>query len=614
MRFFQVVAGLIMIAAFGMSGCTPPVDPTADLIDIDLKKTKIDDLKRTMGFVFSERRFDQKEFESSVSTGLNRWATYAATSELESVDWQLDPLVEPVMSQHEGLAMLEQTAGTNFLNTDAYYLQQSAWISEVVDRVTKSVSLKPFELFRLAADDYKASADTEDPLVEIVEKLQGNLDADSSIALANSLKYFDWIVRNIQLMPEADPDEAKVDEFRLNDNEDLAAAGVPTTGNTRYPWQTLVHARGDYVDRAKLFMVGLQHLGIDSVMLATKDSNGELTPWVVGAAIGGEYYLFDTKLALPIPGKKLGSIATLSEVRENKNLIDGLDLTVEESLEDDTRYWVNASQLDDLVGLVYVSPESVSKRMKALENQLIGEDRLALVTVPQTIIGRLPAAEGLKIEIWDAAFKTHQFRQAVREALEDRDNDALADRLNWYYQNEAYIDGFTRYRTARARFFNGKFESPRNAMSYNAIESFEKLIYSDSDIERLSVNKPMQRALGIMTNEEQNLQNFRFKLNSVQAQMRLVRRDTGLFLAQSHFDNGSERAALNWLLTLQQKEDTERWKDGITYLLARATESAKEYDVAVERYRNDKSSPQAHGNLIRARLLNQLIEKLVASD
>ena len=610
MRFCYLITGLMLVSVSGFVGCTPAVDPTGDLININLKNTKVDDLSRTMGFIFSDRRFDQKEFESSISTGLNRWVTFSPTADIESVDWELDPLVEPSLSRYDSLALLEQTDSANFVNSDAYFLQESAWISEIVDRVTRSPSLKPFEIYRLAADDYRADPDNKDPLVEIVKKLQPDLAESGAVQLAHALKYFDWLVRNIQLMPEINPTEADADEQRLNDSDDLAAAGVRGTGYTRYPWQTLVQARGDYLDRAKLFMLGLQRLGIDSVMLAVKSPTGELTPWVVGVAIGKEYYLFDTKLALPLPGEKLGSIATLAEVRKNKSLIEGLDLTVEESLEDDTEYWVSPDQLDDLVGLIYVSPESISRRMKVLEMRLIGTDRLPLVTQPEAIVQRLPKSEGLQFEIWDTAFRTHQFRQAVREGLEETDNDVLAGRLSWYYQDEAYIDGFTRYRTARARFFDGRFESPRNAETFNAIESFERLIYSDADIEELAVDKRMQTALGILTSEEQNAENFRLKLRSVQAQMRLVRRDTGLFLAQSHFDNGSERAALNWLLTLQEKEDAERWRDGIAYLLARATESAKEYDVAVERLRADTKSTQAHGNLIRARFIDQLIEQL----
>ncbi len=533
MRFCYLIIGLMLVSVGGFVGCTPAVDPTGDLIDINLKNTKVDDLNRTMGFIFSDRRFDQKEFESSISTGLNRWVTFSPTADIESVEWELDPLLEPSMSRYDSLALLEQTASANFVNSDAYFLQESAWISEIVDRVIKSPSLKPFEIYRLAADDYRADPDSKDPLAEIVKKLQPDLEESRAVQLAETLKYFDWLVRNIQLMPEIDASETDIDEQRLNDSEELAAAGVRGTGYTRYPWQSLVQARGDYVDRAKLFMLGLQHLGIDSVMLAVKSPTGELIPWVVGVAIGEEYYLFDTKLALPLPGEKLGSIATLAEVRKNNRLIEGLDLTVEESLEDDTGYWVSPDQLDDLVGLVYVSPESISRRMKVLELRLIGTDRLPLVTEPQVIVERLPKAEGLEFEVWDTAFKTHQFRQAVREALEETDNDVLTARLSWYYQDEAYIDGFTRYRTARARFFDGKFESPRNAETFNAIESFERLIYSDADIEGLAADKRMQTALGILTREEQNAADFRIKLRSVQDQMRLVRRDTGLFLCKA---------------------------------------------------------------------------------
>ena len=86
--------------------------------------------------------------------------------------------------------------------------------------------------------------------------------------------------------------------------------------------------------------------------------------------VGEDYYLFDTKLGLPIPGEKLGSIATLDQVRENPELITSLGLTNEESLADNTDYWVKPGQLDNLVSLVYTSPESVSKRMSTLEAAL----------------------------------------------------------------------------------------------------------------------------------------------------------------------------------------------------------------------------------------------------
>ncbi len=599
----------VSVCLAALIGCTPPSDPVLDLIDSDLKKTKVDDLSRTMDFVFSERRFDQNEFRSKISTGLNRWVTYS-TDKVSEVDWTLDPLVKPLMDQYPGLAVVERTDGFSFVNTDAYYLQEVAWISQLVNRVTKSPQIAAFELYRLAANDYKPSSETKDPPAEMIRILHPELDDESVGKLTEAFKYFDWIVRNIQLLPDTELSADEVDELRLNDSEDLAAAGVEGTGYTRYPWQTLLFGRGDYVERAKLFMIGLQQIGIDSVMLSVKDDEGNLKPWVVGVPLGDEYFLFDTKLALPIPGKRIGSIATLSEVRADGDLIDGLDLTVDESLEENTKYWVRSDQLDQLVGLIYVRPEAFSKRMAGLEIRLIGDTRLPLVSKPSEVVKRLPEAKGVEFEIWDTGFRTHQFRQVVREALEKTENNVLVDRLNWYYSDEAYVNDFPRYRTSRARFFKGKFETPRDSLAYDAIESFESLMYTDATVDSLATDKNLQIQLGILKSAGQDAADFQRQLRSMQAQMRLVRRDTGLFLAQCHFDNGNVSAAANWLKLLRDKEDADRWLDGINYLLSRAIEARKEYDLAIEAYGSDSKSVQAHGNLIRARMLKQLVEKL----
>ncbi len=618
MRNLKLLTGLVITAiAFLVTGCTPGTDPTLDLIDTDLKKTKVDDLSRTMGFVFSSRRYAQKEFESKISTGLNRWVNYSPEGVTE-IDWQLDPMIAPMIEQFDDLAVLERTNDFSFINTDAYFLQESAWVDEVIERVTDATQLSPFELYRLAAD-YKPTEEAKDPVVDVVRKLNPKLDESAANSLTHSFKYFDWIVRNIQLLPETEYSAAEIDELRLNDKEGNAAAGVPGTGYRLYPWQTLLYARGDYVDRAKLMMVGLQKIGIDSLMLGVKSEGGEIQPWAVGVAVGDDYYLFDTRLGLPIPGEQLGSFLTLSEARANPKLLESLNLTNEEYLGDDTQYWVKPEQLKDLVGWVYVAPESVAKRMKGLEERLIGEDRLALVTEPTKIVGRLPKAEGLKIEIWDNAFKTHQFRQAVREALEETENNVLMDRLNWYYQDEAYIDGFERYRTSRARFFVGKFESPRDSTGFNAIESFEALMYTDATIDQLATDPNLQISLGILKSAGQDAADFQFQVRSVQAQMRLVRRDTGLFLAQSHFDNGSVSAAANWLKVLKNTDDADRWFDAINYLLGRAYEARKEYDLAIIEYEEGKGengegpvSNQIHGNLIRVRMLKELVARLEA--
>ncbi len=607
--FVLLLVGLSVMAA----GCTRPNDPMLDMLEADLKKTKVDDLSRTMDFVFAEIRFEQREFKEKLESGLNRWVSYSDkkldrfNQGSSGVAWSEDALSKPLFEENKTLAMLARNAEYSFLSTDAYYLQESAWISQIVDRVVASSHLNAFELYRLAADNYKPDEDVEEPVVEVVKKLHPQLSEDASLELTNSLKVFDWIMRNVQLLPETIVSDDELAEVALNDNQgSRAARGVGGLGYQRYPWQSLLYGRADYVERAKLFMVALRHLGIDSVMFQPRGDGAK--PWAVGVAIGDNYYLFDTKMALPIPGKKVGTIATLAELRSDDELLTKLDLTTDESLEDDTAYWVKPEDIKQLDALVYVTPESISKRMLALEKSLIGEERLTLVFTGDQTINSAPQADGVEFKAWDIAFQTHYFRQAVREALEQT-SDFLREKLGWHYSDEAYIDNFIVYRTTRARFFNGKFQSDPDSTSRNAIESCQRLMYDDEDVESLGSDKRLQAILGIRKEADQSAQSFLQEVRSVQNQMRLVRRDAGFFLSQCLFDNSSVNAAKNWLNVLRAEEDAERWNDGVTYLLGRSLESCKEYDESIK-VLSDPKSTQALGNIVRTRLLKELISNL----
>ena len=601
----------LILIVFGVSlaGCTPPADPMLDMLETDLKKTKVDDLARTMDFVFSEVRFEQKEFKDKLSTGLNRWISYS-DEKLARVKWTEDELSKPLFEQYGSLAMLAQNDEYSFLGTDAHFLQESAWVSQIVDRVVSSPLLSGFELYRLAADGYKPGEDTEDPVLEIVSKLHPDLEPESAKQLSNSLKLFDWVIRNVQLVNNKpdEMDEDAINTAALNKSDgSLAQRGVTGLGYERYPWQSLLYGRADYVERAKLFMLALRQLDIESVMFQPAGDDSQ--PWAVGVSIGEDYYLFDTKLGLPLPGEKVGTIATLAQVRQDTSLLTRLDLTTEESLQDDTKYWIKPDDVKQLEGLIYVTPESISKRMLALERSLIGENRLTLAFNGDGIKARLASVEGVEFKSWDIAIKTHLFRQAVREALGQGKITELRDKLRWHFLGEAYVDNFVIYRTARARFFKGKFQSQKRARSLNAIESMQRLMYSDEDLVAVASDKSLQRLLGIRKDVNQNSAEFKAQVESVQSQMRLMRRDAGFFLSQCLFDNSSVNAAKNWLTVLRGEDDAERWSDGVVYLLGRAMEGGKEYDEAIE-VLGDSNSIQAHGNIIRQRMLKELVAKL----
>ena len=641
MSFFSAAVKPAVIASLICSlilsaGCSRE-ESFVDYVETDIAKSRVDDLSRSIDFVKSEVRFEQAEFIDGVTNGLNRWVGYSK-DHLMKAAWEPDATLEPLVEQYSELQVCQRFGELNFLNTDPYYLQQCYWISLVGKRLAASQRYQPFELYRLAADDMDVSK-SDKPVDEIFKNLNDLSSDDEARSLANSMKVFDWVCRNINLESDAPLDESEIEDYVLNPDAEGAAAGVPGLGYQRYPWQTMLYGRGDYVERAKLMMLLLRQLQIDSVLLATSES---AQPWAVAVSIGDNYYLFDTKLGLPVPGKKLGSIATLKMVQESPELLPGLDLSTDESLADDTKYWVDADGLQSLTALLYASPDSASRRMKALQGDLdIEARRLKPQTLNESdsetgssqsisaagrilvsygmdeVKDRLPKIDGVEFKPWDIAFKTHQYRSVIRTAVERSSSEDNA-KLGWFYRTESYVDGFRPYRTARGRFFKGKFQFVEDERSLNALQGWKRLMYSDDDIGGLSTDEKMQRIHGIRK-EKQNSQDFANTLASVQSQMRLIRIDAKLFMAQSLYDNNNEGGVRGWLEDLKANssddsdDDNGRWNDSLNYMLARSFESQKLYDEAIENYQQENLN-QSHGNIVRARMLKQLIKKYYEAE
>ena len=609
LKFFLGAVLLIALAA-----CRPPEDPMMGLMDAGAFKTRSSDLSRTIDFAFSERQFPIQEFEQRVSMGLNRWSTWAK-DDLSSAAYTPDPLAEPLLDANAELPVVELRDKLSFTATDATYVQQAVWLGQIAKRVDENTTLKQLELIRLTAENEANEDESLDGVTDAIESLNPDLSADEAGTLATATELFDWVTRNIQLIETIEPSANDVADQRLNDAESVPAAGVRGPGYSRFIWQTIVYGRGDFIDRAKVFIALCRQLDIDAVMIATNAKDGDdgeadsKDPWAVGVAIGDDYFLFDTRLGLPIPGKTPGSIATLAAAANDAEILNALDLTVDESLADDTDYWVKSEDLKKAAALVYFTPEGVSRRMAGLEGSLLGDQRLRLIDRPSDQIDRLPKPVSLTIKPWDIAFQTHQFRQAIREAVpKATTDDRLRQRLEWQVDNEDYVDAFANYRTGRARFIKGRFQDEPDVRTRDAISSYAILMYDENTIASLGTDAQLQVQSGVRQSKDMPAAEFQQRLRSVQHQMRMVSRDAGLFLTQSHFDNGSVSTAANWLPKLIDRDDTDRWKTGLHYLYGRSLEAQHDYDRAIEQYK--KPGNQSHGNLIRVRQLKEQIEKL----
>ena len=106
-----------------------------DMLDAQMVSANSDDLARTMEFVFSDSRFDRKEFEQTISTGLNRWVSDITKNEELKNDWEISDEAKKLVEANDNLAVLDRVDEVSFLDSDGYFIQQAAWLKKISERV-----------------------------------------------------------------------------------------------------------------------------------------------------------------------------------------------------------------------------------------------------------------------------------------------------------------------------------------------------------------------------------------------------------------------------------------------------------------------------------------------
>ncbi|MEZ6071858.1 MAG: hypothetical protein R3C10_16755 [Pirellulales bacterium] len=381
---------------------------------------------------------------------------------------------------------------------------------------------------------------------------------------------FDWTVRNVQLDGRGD---SVGDRF------------------LRLPSQTVYFGRGQAVDRAWVFMLLARQQGLDVVMLAYRDDDGKLRPWVPALLSDGELYLFDPQLGMPIPGGKEGSVATLTEAINDPAILSNLDL------DESRRYPVSPQDLDDVVALVEASPGFLSRRMQIVENHLSGDRRIRLYAEPSKIAdiaSKHPHVDD--VAVWTLPYETAEAQRQMAAALStppDQLSDELRPHIERVRQTMLPFEGIniltseyqpTVAMLGRARLLQlkGEYESDDVRVSdVGAIELYTNVRHSDDDIDRASLSEEQKDVL------------------------RGVKQDASYWLALVCYDRGQYRPAINHLANRTLKSfPNGQWVGGARYNLGRGYEALEDWTAAVEQYEAD-TSPQRYGNLLRAKLLRE---------
>ncbi len=594
-----------------LAGCKPPPDPFLDIADATTGSLQVEDLRNAFDLITSQRSFDQREFDDKVAQSLNRWVRRSVESAQLSREapsqWHAPENVAAMMEAYKLVPTAARAADLSFVSTDPNYLRTQHQLGVLANRLRSNEHVVPFGYYREIARQLQLE-NSEAPLSAVFAALHPELSTSDASQLATAFQLFDWTVRNVQLdeSPVIPRDQWESHQLSLESQEDPAWAGILGLGYRRFVGQVILYGRGDYVERAKLFLALCDQVDIPAILLSIGAQ-----PWAVGVLVGDQVFLFDTRLGLPLPGERPGAIATLAHVRARPEQLAELDLSVEESTRSDVKYWVRPDQLAEMVAGVWITPESESHRMRYLEDRLVGDMKMKLTTNHAQVAERCRELTGLEPTLLDWEFRTHAFRHTVREALSRAAyDDDLRQRLEWYYNEEFYVDSFNMYRTARHLLAIGRFEVDRDGRRLSAIEYFFNLIYTDEMIDGLGLNETLMRRLGILQ-KQQSRAEFEATLRSTQQSMRIVRRDAGLFLSQALFDNNNWGTAENWLRRISEQPDMQRWQTGISYLLARARESIRDYPAALQILRRSEGT-QFHGNIVRARLVKQVADQHVA--
>jgi tetratricopeptide (TPR) repeat protein len=521
-----VLAALTMAASNG--GCRPAAPPpdagtqlaesdSAGVAREDMFKTAIDNLNHLEDFASDEMLVQ-------VVDRLNQWAEV----QQPLPGWKPDPLLNGLPQALRDLSAVKDLDKLHFVPEDALFLHAAVCLRDL-------------------------SAWARGPTHGEVEQA-GRL--------------FDWTVRNIQVDPPATgPD------------------GQPAERLRQLPWETLLFGRGTSLDRAWVFILLARQQGIEAAMLALADpadpSGGRLRPWAVAVLSGGELYLFDPALGLPIPapgGVRLGKDgqlvvepATLRQVAADASLLRKLDL--------DPRYVyaAGAENLKRTMALVDASPADLSMRMRLVESRLAGPEKMVLTAPASDQAKRLTAVPGIGgAALWTFPYATILQRTRLSKEPAFAQQQMLA--LVPFFR----LDPSRPLWKGRIYHLKGKLGGEHGATFF-----YQKARPPTGEIDAAAAGgklDPLARAMFLR-----------------------AKQDASFWLGLVSFELGNYHAAEDYFTkrTLEAAPGGP-WTHGAKYNLGRTYEASRQYDLAIREYEGDVQSPGYHGNALRARWLRAL--------
>lgn len=597
----------------GGSSSSSQSSTTAGRTSTTAAQGRVDHLQLAMDFVFSPERFRSEAYIISVAGSLNRWA-----ERLEDIpEWQQDELFSTLDDDLlKGLPALELDA-LSYDQRDAEFLQEAFWCYSLAQWLAKEDRYVDFRylfdrtregLSEQQLDQFNRS---DDRLAMLVALEHEELDAEQAKQLATLLRVFDWLSRNVQLTEQLpEPTELEISQLALvsSSSESPATKGVPGPGYTLFPWQSLKFGRGDAWQRGRIFMMVCRQLDIDAVMLAVPenqpgDESNRLIPWLPAVRFGEELYLFDSQLGLPLRDSSDDKgILKLSDLQEDPSRLNSFDLDEVDGVDEPQPYRVSPDQIANVTALIDAATPWLSRKMKVLESNLTGKQRLILTLDASAQAERIKACQGITdARLWRIPYDTLIYRN-IYERLVSQQNSRI---MQSYLMQEGVYDRDIQFLTGRHRAILGILENSEDDRIKGAKTLFSEHLFPDEFFEELQASRDLQVMYGIDVKGEMTAEAKVQLLQILELQLRLIRANSSYWLALAHGESTKPATALNWFKRVSKYDKDDRWLSGTRYNTARVHETVGQFNDAIEAYRQT-DSPQQAGDRLRARWLESL--------
>ncbi len=532
---------------------------------IQAKKTKSDNLRDAMRYLKQLTPYTREKVNKEVLVQLNTWIENVPK---ENFHYSTPTLYQQPPADWASRPEVSNPAQLTFDAWDVDYLFQC-------------------KLMRTLADWVVATPLRDRMFQPSIDALKSKLDASDASKFEEAYKLFDWTVRNIALQGTA----TDVEKLAIDPRGPLRD---PAVGCTKLPWETVLYSQGDFIERGRVFAALAHQRGIETVWISingTSTSPGYL--WAIGVPIGGQLYLFESKLGMPIIDPDTLAFATLKDARQNERILARLDLPGQ------FEYAVNPGDLASVALLIDALPTSLSARMKVLEKSLLGADRMSLFVDSDAITASIRKANfDDPVVLWHTPLLARDFAAQIREALRTP-SQAAAQYMSaygvWLFETLA----------AKARFqhMRGNFESTLD--EEGALSIYMKCRVDNETIGRIAYDPDVQREFGIVKEVSDTKESFEAKVMQTQMFCAIAKVDASFLLAQLHYDRGNFDSAINWLeKRILSDRRAEKWHAAGSYLLARA-EIEQEHNDKAEESLIFQPSPQEAGNRLRLRILRR---------